>query len=280
MILLCDRGSSFVALDGVTSISTPQSIAINSFIKGNFVNVYIDSQDPNKLHYDLVHAYITSPDSAVIVTDIPSYIMITDERIKPGFVYNVSVPYTSIQGSQDICNYISDSVTYSTKFNYLEACLGHGLYRLQLYRKISDNELVIRFESPTFFSGLSFIDYTMDLRSWAIENDEQYKVDNMSLYRTGLLKQLDPNDSFSYTDIQVDVLSKILFDIIEANPEMKAIALESVKQYTNFKDIALENSVFKRRTEEQMLEKFKKSKEHVHNTLVDWYSKKDAKNSK
>ena len=269
MILLCNP-FDYIQFPGIIKLVTPVSVSSDYHRNDFFFNVYKDETDENKLHIDICRMTTTEKNTSVINTDAEYYLNLDDENIKSGIIYNAVVPRKLLPYSENLANYIYQTENTKLKIDYLNACFNSSYRRIQLYRRISDKELFIFFHNNTFFSELFFTPDSTTLWTVVKENDPHFKDKNKEI-KTKLLYELDANDSLSYVDVQLDFITTILFKILERNPELEAEIIDTFKQYANYKSIALENSVFNRKTEEDIITSFNEKKSHVHNTLLKYY---------
>ena len=91
-----------------------------------------------------------------------------------------------------------------------------------------------------------------------------------------MVQQLNSNDSFSYTDIQLDLITSIVTEILELNPVLKQHMINKFNQYQSFKEMFDKTSIFNLRTEQDLVIKFGEVKQHVREVQADWYAKKNT----
>lgn len=98
--------------------------------------------------------------------------------------------------------------------------------------------------------------------------------------KRNLLINLDPNNSLAYIEAQLDFVTKMLLSIIEASPELKAIVLERVQEYANFKDVFEQTNVFTIKSEHDCYDEIKINKPRVRKYQADYITNKQRLISK
>lgn len=143
-----------------------------------------------------------------------------------------------------------------------------------LYRKVGSDELYIGSDFKILFYNVEFTPIEDSLIQYVKQIDPNYI--GWGKFKVPLVQQLNPNDSFSYTDIQLDLITAIVTEMLELNPALKNHIVTKFSKYTIFKEMFDNLSIFKLRPEEDLVVKFGEVKTHVREVQQDWYNKKDT----
>ncbi len=128
---------------------------------------------------------------------------------------------------------------------------------------------------PTFYTGIEpavttnkfqeiikekFPEFDLTLKKHAVKGD--------------LLIKLDPNESLSYIEAQLDFVTKMLFAVVEGDPYMKQRVLEAVNEYSNVKDAFNQNNVFTVKDEHKCCLEILNGKKYVRDNQAAYFLQK------
>lgn len=128
---------------------------------------------------------------------------------------------------------------------------------------------------PTYYTGIEPI-ITVDNFQEIVKTKfpDFIPVLEKHVIKGDLLVKLDPNESLSYIEAQLDFVTKMLFAVIEGDPYMKQRVLEAVSEYSNVKDAFNQNNVFTVKDEHKCYEEILNGKKYVRDNQAEYFQQR------
>lgn len=272
MKLLCGN-ADFFTINGITNLETPIVVSSNDApFFPTFLNVKMDPDTEGRLLIEYCKMYPIDNNNISIQRAGYNYFDESDPAIVSGKVYDIIRPKSVITEVNNLTTFVQKTETTHMKQEFMASCFGSGT-SLALYRNSETSEVFIKFKSTTFFSGVDFTVYDKALEQHALDNDPNYNYEG-TVSKINLLNVLDANDSFSYTDIQLDMITHILFDMIDSDEVLKNKVLQRFPNFEDFKSSLEKNSIFNLRNNEQCYNKMNEVKTQVRSIQKIWYENK------
>lgn len=153
---------------------------------------------------------------------------------------------------------------------------------ISFYCPSSTGDNLIFVNAPVYFDKIEpvAIDPSIKFFQIILEQYPLYKNKLELIYaKRNLLINLDPNNSLSYIEAQLDFVTKMLLSIIETTPEFKTIVLDRVKEYSNFKYIFEQSNVFTVKNEHDCYNEIKDGKPLVRQYQANYIANKQVINN-
>lgn len=198
------------------------------------------------------------------------------DQIPEGVPLVIQIPGADFSKTDYKLTDIMNANTTSTQLRLFETSTAGrlGVPYFLLYKKVGSEEIYLGSDFKTLFYNTDIKIITKSFINFVKTNDPHYI--GWGKFKIPLVQQLNPNDSFSYTDIQLDLISAIVTEILELNPVLKQHIINKFNQYQSFKEMIDKTSIFNLRTEQDLVIKFGEVKQRVRKTQADWYTKKNT----
>lgn len=141
-----------------------------------------------------------------------------------------------------------------------------------IYKRVNSEELYIGSEFKVLFYNMDYIPITDSFIGYMQSIDPNYK--GLGTFKVPLVQELNANDSFSYADIQLDLITDVVATILEENPQIMEAVIAKYPKYAAFQSMFDSTSIFKLRSDDDLIVKFGETKSHVRKVQRDWYAKK------
>ena len=142
---------------------------------------------------------------------------------------------------------------------------------IQIYHSAKINDLIVRMSIPSVYYEVSPIETTDSFSDIVKSNDSTYSADLKRKGKKALHKKLEPRNSLSYIEAQLDLITKMMFTMVDDDKNLQAKLAERIPNLAAYRKAIEENYIFNIKAEANCLEEIREGKAKVRQVQEDYY---------
>ena len=144
---------------------------------------------------------------------------------------------------------------------------------IQLFNSSALNDIIVRTNMKTMYTGVTPIVSSSNFSGILRENNIEDPNMDKRLEQKKLIKLLDSNESLSYIEPQLDILSSVVFKMVEAIDGLADKVKADITYYDSFKKSVVDNAVTTVKSADKCLEEINNIKAKVREVQTKYYNK-------
>lgn len=142
---------------------------------------------------------------------------------------------------------------------------------IQIYNSSKINDMIIRMTVPSIYYNVKPTASTDSFSDIIKQNDDSYSADLKRNGKKALRKNLEPRNSLSYIEVQLDLITRILFQGLDENKDLYEKVIDKIPDLAKFRTAIEENYIFNIKDVDKCLTEIKEGKANVRKAQEDYY---------